>query len=144
MKAIAKITLLFALGLACKAELPPDPRATKVDWASNNLHVYQKGDEVEIVLPSGGSACVRFIHAWVSSHSDVSYVILEYQVVKTPVNSMRHMEKFNVAWHLEKIEFDELRAKKPFYILRRDDASVSVEEAKGLISISEKLSGIKR
>lgn len=131
MKSYILIAILFSVSAKGSAALEPqpDPRAAKVDWNSDRIHVIEKGDAVEIVLASGGAACFRLIHAEVTHYANDPFATLEYQILRTHLRSTRNMENFFVRWILTKKEFDKLRAERGFYILRKDDAIVDVEEA---------------
>ncbi len=126
MRLLLIVILTAAFVFDCTAA--PDPRATAIDWSSKDIRVIGAGDDVRIVLHTAGTMGRRLIQVGVEAFGDDSYATLTYQVIQNFAESYKSMEPYDVTWTMPKGEFDRLRSKRKFYVLRRDDAILKAAE----------------
>ncbi len=79
------------------------------------------GENVRIILHTGGTCGKRLIQTEVDTFDGDSYTTLTYRIVQNFEESYRCQQNFDVEWDIPKSDFAKLRGERKFYILRYDD-----------------------
>jgi len=128
MKFLLSVLFIAAFVFNCAAA--PDHRAVPIGWTSKDIEVVDAGNDVRIVLHTGGTAGTRLIQVSVQAFDGDSYATFIYQVVQNMAESYKTTENYDVTWTMPKWQFDSFRSKRKLYVLRRDDVMLEGKEVK--------------